>query len=81
MGFLTDGLLAPSSFSLQVSTPLPLDFAGLPPKMPYLINVTLSHMTDFGQQYMSGSNSVEVSSLNHVLACPPEIHLEKSVAQ
>lgn len=51
-----------SSFSLQVSTPLPLDFAGPPPKIPYLINVTLSHITDFGPQYMSGSDRVEVSS-------------------
>lgn len=78
-GFWWIDLLAPSSFSLQVSTPLPLDFALPPTKMSYLIKV--SHMTHFGQQYMSGSNSMPISSLSHILACPPEFHLEKSVPQ
>ena len=38
-------------------------------------------MTHFGQQYMSGSTSMPVASFSHILAYPPEFHLEKSVPQ
>lgn len=75
------GLLIASTSPRHVSTPLPHDAALPLSKFSHLIDVRLSHVTNFIQQYMSRSHSVPVPSLSHVLACPPELHLEKSVPQ